>query len=163
MEHHGEAPTYLCLITSRNPKNMVFTVNAVNMLRKACPNLEIQHLVVPRSQGDAEEVTMYKALGGFPRVHTLHIIPDASHFYHWTHWYRDYFPTQGNVFELQPELLRFDEFGVQFFPPPGSWRSLCNGNIRNALINSAWDEHLARSVSLLYRVESHFDQLSSKR
>jgi len=69
-----------------SPSTLVFSKERVREVQKRCPNLEMISLVVPRSWGDADEVDIYRALGGLRRLRRAalwmaDIVPDHKEQY----------------------------------------------------------------------------------
>lgn len=93
------------------------SLNRICALQQHCPDLEELNMTVPRSQGDAQEVAMYRALGTMRRLKRLKLDLDCS-------CPDDSSIVQGVDLELEGKL-RF---------------------IRNSLFNGAIDSALAQSI-----------------
>jgi hypothetical protein len=139
IEHHGKSLRRLWLETDREINRFVFNSYQVEKIRQHCPMLEDLMLnPIPRSKGDAQEVAIYKTLGAVSKLQRLTLTLNTS-----------------NVSLIQegediPEDPSFDEFHQQFQVIP-SYRDSYNyqlryGHVRDALINSALDETLARAI-----------------
>jgi hypothetical protein len=95
-----------------------FVDGYINDLCKACPNLRGLQLSLRRTHGDEQEVSSYQALGSFPRLERLTLLLDGEDL---------------NILEA------YDEEGE---------KELQAQRMRSALINSAIDANLARSIFL---------------
>ncbi|KAE8348532.1 hypothetical protein BDV28DRAFT_88013 [Aspergillus coremiiformis] len=129
----------------------------IRQLGKHCPLLESLELMIPRSQGDATEVALYRALGTIPRLKYLYVALDVSDA---SLGRREddtttLFPTSPNrspnrdfhAASKPPSEPLFDEFGNQLSAQDlgGIYRSR-NGHVQRLLRNSAIDSRLARSI-----------------
>lgn len=95
------------------------------LIQTHCPNLEVLALPMLRSQGDAHEVSLYHNFGRMPKLRKLYLsLYGAQSFY----WVYDWSAVQ--EFERIVESNDKDEMK----------------NIRNAFIDFAIDERLARSI-----------------
>ncbi len=93
---------------------------------------------MPRSKDDAGEVAIYKALGSLSKLQSMFLTLDASDC--------GIFMDDDDDDET-PNDSSFDNFDQQFFDDPrGSYRKPRNGHVRDAFINSALDETLARAI-----------------
>lgn len=95
-------------------------------LQKTCPQVEELALCIMRSQGDANEVAIYHALGGFRHVRKMHLA----------------------VYCPQPFSARFES--IVEFEDFYTGMQVADEDTRvvldNTLINFAFDETLARSI-----------------
>lgn len=116
---HGSALRELRLVPSSYSSGLYGLLvegNSVNEIKRSCPLLEILELTVAWSHGAAGEVSIFKALGSFPRLKELSL----------------------RLFVKQPA-----EFRPGFRPPPGG---VPDRVLRNYLINVALDEDLVRAI-----------------
>ncbi|CRJ82119.1 hypothetical protein BN1708_008999 [Verticillium longisporum] len=98
----------------------------VEQLAELCPSIEELALPIWRSQGDANEVAMYTALGRLGRLRRLSLLLMV-----WV-------PTPG--LPLPPSYNEFESQELSCLAP---YRV---GHLRDAFINAAMDEKLARSI-----------------
>jgi hypothetical protein len=93
---------------------------------------------IPRSKGDVQEVAIYKTVGAIPKLQRLSLTLDSSNLS--LIW-------EGEDILKDPS---FDEFHQKFQVATSGTSSVPYqsryGHIRNALINSALDETLARGI-----------------
>jgi len=139
-EYHGATLRRLWLSPSGtlNRLVIVITQREVEQIAEHCPLLEDLSLTVPRSKGDAGEVAIYKALGSLPKLQRLFLTLDASDCA---------ILLDGDEDDETPNDPTFDNFDQQFFDDPrSSYRKPRNGHVRDAFINSALDEALARAI-----------------
>ncbi|KAB8216597.1 hypothetical protein BDV33DRAFT_207246 [Aspergillus novoparasiticus] len=126
-------------------------------LGKYCPLLESLDLMIPRSQGVATEVGLYRAIGTIPRLKYLHLHLDISDVSLGTtqdnvttdtsqQFRRDFNPIRNTNIKPPSEPL-FDELGNEFSIKDlgGVYRSR-NGHVQRLFRNSAMDSHLACSI-----------------
>ncbi|GAB1209174.1 hypothetical protein APSETT445_007941 [Aspergillus pseudonomiae] len=135
------------------------TERDILQLGEHCPLLESLDLTIPRSQGDATEVALYKAIGTIPRLKYLHLHLDISDATLGTsqdnmaratdteqefHRGRNPIP---NTPTKPPSEPSFDKFGNKFSVKDlgGCYRSR-NGHIQRLFRNSAVDSNLACSI-----------------
>lgn len=112
-----------------------------------CLLLEELVIPIPRSRGDTAEVMRYRAIGSIPRLQRLKLFLDASDVTAGAEGeeesdsdeFADYPPSANN-----PSWCEFDQQITEF--QIGTYKYLRNGHIRDALINSALDETLARTI-----------------
>ncbi|KFY95394.1 hypothetical protein V500_02786 [Pseudogymnoascus sp. VKM F-4518 (FW-2643)] len=137
--HHGSSLHKLLL--SRQQVTGDRLQRHIADIREYCPLLEDLSLSIPRSRGDATEVAAYKTLGSIPRLQRLSLGLDASDF---AVLYED--DDNDDEEPTIPNDPTFDEFDQEFFTESfgAYYRKPRNGHIRDALINSALDEPLAR-------------------
>ncbi|EEP78167.1 predicted protein [Uncinocarpus reesii 1704] len=107
----------------------VLTAGRIGELMKRCPLLKEATLLVPRTQGDTEEVNIYRMLGSIARLTNITLHLDSSD-------YSD--PRLHNRFSVP---LEYDP-DLQAMVHPEEIKS----QARRALINAAVDEPLARSI-----------------
>ncbi len=137
--HHGAALRRLCLSPLAFLNRLVITQREVERIAEHCPLLEDLSLNVPRSKGDAGEVAIYTALGSLSKVQSMFITLDASD--------RATFMDGDEDDAETPNDPSFDDLDQQFFDgPSSSYRKPRNGHVRDAFINSALDETLARAI-----------------
>jgi hypothetical protein len=154
LRYHGEQLQVLHLLQTSRAKQVVFKLQEILDIKTLCPQLNELSIKIPRSRGDANEVAIYKALGSFPKLDTLHLTLDCS----------NYFPVtiadDGTANEeiVLPNDPSFDELDQQIIsrpiPYPGPtgpngaelYLDIRRGHVRDALINSALDGVLARAI-----------------
>lgn len=111
--------------------------------------LEDLALTLCRSKGDAAEVASYRALGSIRNLQYISLVLDASnHAILSEDALADFDDEDDNAeYPETPNDSSFDNFDQQFFTRSYmSWRDPRNGHIRDAFINSAVDETLARAI-----------------
>lgn len=141
LEYHGALLRKLGLSPSGTVNRLVITEREVERIAGYCPLLEDLSLTVPRSKGDAGEVAIYKALGSLSKLQSLSLTLDASDCAILMDGEED------EELDETPNDPSFDDFDQQFFNGPrGSYRKPRNGHVRDAFINSALDEILARAI-----------------
>jgi hypothetical protein len=116
---------------------------------KNCPQIEELTIKVRRSRGNDMEVASYKTLGALPRLQNLWLILDASNRALGTDYPdEDYESDDARYEEQVPNDSRFDEADKKMLPdiylPNGI--GIRRGFIRDAFVNMAVDEYLARSI-----------------
>ncbi|KAE8379381.1 hypothetical protein BDV26DRAFT_303725 [Aspergillus bertholletiae] len=141
------------------------TGHDILQIGRHCPLLESLHLMIPRSQGDATEAALYRALGTIPRLKYLHLhldvsdaslggsqeivaAPSRTEFDHeFRREPRRNINSALTVTSKPPSEASFDEFGNEFTVPDlgGFYRSR-NGHVQRLFRNSAIDATLACSI-----------------
>lgn len=143
--HHG---SYLRKLSISPCVDQRLTNEDVSLITENCPQLETLAITIPRSRGDATEVTFYRALSFLPRLQYLDLTLDAS----------------------DPAVLIYDDAVEAFNPddpdgpePPNDpafddfdqdicegtkqrYRFPRNGHVVHALVNGALDEPLACAI-----------------
>lgn len=119
-----------------------FTLEELEQVTKTCPFLEKLTIKIKRSKGDAQEVAQYRAIGALPRLRHLYLDLDASDL---ELLQRPETPKEN--FEARNDPT-FNDFDQQYCKDMlyGHGRHPRNGDLRNAFINSALDENLARGI-----------------
>ncbi|OGM41977.1 NCS1 allantoate transporter [Aspergillus bombycis] len=133
------------------------TERDILQLGEHCPLLESLDLMIPRSQGDATEVALYKAIGTLPHLKYLHLHLDISDASLGTsqdnmvtdpeqEFRRDRNPLP-NRNTKPPSEPSFDEFGneISIKDLGGCYRSR-NGHVQRLFRNCAIDSSLASSA-----------------
>lgn len=146
LERHGKSLRRLWLETSQEYDRFVFNAKEVNKIQQNCPTLEDLILKpIPRSKGDAQETAIYKSLGAIPKLQRLTLTLDSSNFrvLEGAEFINDDDPNAED-YEI-PNDPSFDEFHQQFAYDGRGYQPR-KGHIRDALINSALDETLARAI-----------------
>ncbi|GIJ81688.1 hypothetical protein Asppvi_000188 [Aspergillus pseudoviridinutans] len=120
-----------------------FTEHDILQLGRYCPLLEKMSIPIRRTQGDAREVALYKALGTIRNMKFLDLALDVSD------------PTlyQEHA-SIDPD---WDDFDIEFSEEDlgGIIRS-CNGHLRKLLVNTLIDEPLASSIfEVISTAKSH--------
>ncbi|KAB8269306.1 hypothetical protein BDV30DRAFT_251438 [Aspergillus minisclerotigenes] len=130
------------------------TEHDILQLGKHCPLLESLDLMIPRSQGDATEIALYKAMGTIPRLRYLHLnldVSDASLGRSQDNletdidqeFRRDINPVRSTN-NKPPSEPSFDEFGNNFsIKDLGGFYRSRNGHVQRLFRNSAIDSSLA--------------------
>ncbi|PIG87314.1 hypothetical protein AARAC_010438 [Aspergillus arachidicola] len=133
------------------------TESDIFQLGKHCPLLESLDLMIPRSQGDAAEIALYRAIGTIPRLRYLHLHLDISDASLGTtqdnvttdtnqEFRRDFNPIRNTNIKPPSEPL-FDELGNEFsIKDLGGFYRSRNGHVQRLFRNSAIDSHLACSI-----------------
>lgn len=135
MERHGRTVRKLYLEPDASADLVVLSPSEISRIRHGCLMLEHLTLSIPRTKGNAQEVAIYKALGTLPKLQSISLTLDAS--------YSDPSASQQET----PVNPCFDPFDQAFFDDrAGVLRRVRNGYIREAFINSALDEKLARAI-----------------
>ncbi|KAI1841126.1 hypothetical protein JX266_012661 [Neoarthrinium moseri] len=119
--------------TTRCDRPTVFTRDDVIQLQASCPVLEELAMPIKRYKGGKPEVEIYRALGKMKWLTTLFLNLDCSN----TSVLLDGDET--------PNDPSFDSY-MQEFWGSGLQRRPRNGHVRDALVNSAVDERLARAI-----------------
>lgn len=116
------------------PHTKAFSFVDVMTIRDHCPLLEELHLRVQRFYSDRRETKCYKALSTFPRLVNLSLELDCSN------------PAARDL--PPPEKIGKTKFDQQVFEKylDREGNVVCNVHVRDALINAAIDENLARSI-----------------
>jgi hypothetical protein len=114
-----------------------------------CQQIEELSIKVRRSLGDDREIALYKTLGALPSLQTLWILLDASNRALGTDYPDEEYESDDARYEEQvPNDSRFDEEDKKMLPgihlPNGM--GIRKGFIRDAFVNMALDENLARSI-----------------
>ncbi|BAE54956.1 hypothetical protein BDV35DRAFT_407155 [Aspergillus flavus] len=133
------------------------TERDILQLGKHCPLLESLDLVIPRSQGDATEIALYKAIGTIPRLRYLHLHLDVSDASlgrsqdnletDMNQEFRHDFNLVRNINTKPPSEPSFDEFGNNFsIKDLGGFYRSRNGHVQRLFRNSAIDPNLACSI-----------------
>jgi hypothetical protein len=147
LEHHGSSLRQLSLSPPAGDKSL--SGEDITKIGIHCPLLEDLVLTVHRSKGDATEVGCYKALGSIRKLEYLSLNLDASNqALLWRDTMSGFNSLDDNdEYPEAPNDPSFDKFDQQFFKRRYvSWRDPRNGHIRDAFINSAVDETLARAI-----------------
>lgn len=113
-------------------ESMILDPTNIFTFAKSCPLVRELHLVIKRSKGDSHETACYRALGEFPSLEKLALELDCSM----------PFPRPSSV-EMMDQPL--DEFDKQVYCCTGG-HNILNVHLREAFINAAVDEKLARSI-----------------
>jgi hypothetical protein len=134
LERHGSTLRELLLKQYEHepygsPRQAMVLTNAdIEYIRNSCPLLEDLKLSIKRSKSDWRETQCYEALGTFASLTKLGLQLDCS-----------------NLREPGSPSADEDSFDRQLYTQ-GRIPPLYNAHIRDALINSAVDEALARSI-----------------
>lgn len=139
LEHHGSRLYELFLSPSTG---VTATLEDLKDVARYCPLLENLSIKIKRSKGDVQEVAIYKTIGALPRLQHLYLDLDASD------W---------NLLPAHDSLRKsfvtrndptFDAFDQQYCDQFFEYSSQCprNGHLKDAFINSALDDELARSI-----------------
>ncbi|RJE21431.1 hypothetical protein PHISCL_06234 [Aspergillus sclerotialis] len=112
-----------------------------------CPLLEDLIIPIPRSRGHTTEVMLYRALGSISGLQRLKLYLDASDVTAGAEDEDESDSDENADYPLSannPSWSEFDQQITEF--QLGTYKYLRNGHIRDALINSALDENLARAI-----------------
>lgn len=115
----------------------------IHQLANICPNLEELNVIIKRSRGNAEEVSLYRAIGRLRRLQYLTLGLDAAP--PGLDSTIEYFDPNGEMISngtaIEPWFDAEDARTVD-----GPLRPYRRGHIYDALVNSAIDSGLARSI-----------------
>lgn len=147
--HHSELQGLQLDITAFHITNIILRDREIEMIRDTCLKLQDLTVTIARS-GDVHELAVYQALGSMKTLRHLSIRLDASSL--GVGWIADddleaesY--DSSNYDSETPNDDSFDQFQAELFPARiGNGRKIRNGHVMNALIKSAFDEPLARSI-----------------
>ncbi|KAI9932454.1 hypothetical protein MW887_008695 [Aspergillus wentii] len=140
LEHHGPELRKLSLSVCPTDRLTCFQIARIVDF---CPVLEDLELTIPRCRSDITEYTMYKLIGSLECLQRASLTLDASNY--------DVLWNDGPA--ETPTDETFDEFDKQFCTVNSALtRHPRNGHVRDAIINSAVDQHLASDI---------FDAISS--
>ncbi|ROV91181.1 hypothetical protein VSDG_07872 [Cytospora chrysosperma] len=136
LSKHGFALKKLSLCPSENPHAqvrqhipMIFTKEHIMHIQAQCPLLQDLAVPVKRTKSDGIEAEMYKAFGKIERLQSLYLTLDCS----------DWRVTRDSTLTDDPS---FDEDDRRLFAA-SHWK---RGYLREAFMNCAVDESLARSI-----------------
>lgn len=83
LHRHGETLRKLQFIPARQHwmqvEPYVISHRCIQALQKRCPNLREVELLTPRTKGDEQEVSIYRALGTLPRLTRASLLLDCSY------------------------------------------------------------------------------------
>jgi hypothetical protein len=147
LDHHGSGLRELWLSPLEGGDRLL--QGDIAQIAGHCPLLEDLAITLHRSRGDATEVATYKTLGSLQKLQHLLLTLDASDFAVLSEDEDDNDDDLNAIGEGPdtPNDPSFDEFEQQYFKGPfGTYRYPRNGHIRDAFINSALDETLARAI-----------------
>ena len=121
----------------------------IHVLGDRCPLLQELAIPVLRTQGDVEELKVYKALGSLKNLQhldlTYQVTPVTFH----------QFPRESiysgstnnlSILNTPPKNVLWDDFENEFIYLDGSRFSLSNGHVRSVIIDSVIDEKLISAV-----------------
>ncbi|KAE8829543.1 hypothetical protein PTNB73_06490 [Pyrenophora teres f. teres] len=137
--HHGPTLKKLNLEPSEATSNtrvrrevpMVFTEDQILQIQALCPVLEKLAITIMRNKSSASEAAIYKRFGKMKNLQSLFLILDCAN------WRSGRDPTYNDTrFEGEDREVVWDHSGI----------IVKRGNIGEALINSAVNERLARSI-----------------
>ncbi|KFY29855.1 hypothetical protein V494_08427 [Pseudogymnoascus sp. VKM F-4513 (FW-928)] len=126
--HHGSSLHKLNLSRQRIAADNVLQ-RFLEDIRDYCPLLEDLYLSIPRSKGDAAEVTLYKTLGSIPQLQRLSLYLEAS--------YISEDCTNDDYLEYEEPIVPVN---------PTDYYIRRNNHTQDVLINSAVDEPLVRDI-----------------
>lgn len=137
LERHGSALRELML----DPYGIKFMDLDISSFGESCPLVEELHLPVKRTKSDRRETRCYEAIGKFPSLEKLFLRLECSDMWRQDLPSADEYEEELDNFHRQPTIPRNSRvFGMNNEEP------LLNFHVRDALINSAVDEQLARSI-----------------
>lgn len=141
-DRHGSR---LCELLISPCMDQRLTSEDVSLITENCPQLENLTITIPRSRGDAAEVTFYRALSSLPRLQYLDLTLDASDpaVLIYDDAVEAFDPDDPDGPE-PPNDPVFDDFDQDTCGGTKQWyRFPRNGHVRYALTNGALDEPLA--------------------
>lgn len=127
-------------------RHFVIREEQIQQIAKGCPLLEDLTIKIPRTQGDADEMAIYRALGSMPTVQNLYLTLDCSMTF-FSNTDLDYLPEDDDYEARVPTESHFDAYDRRIVPmtmPNGI--GIRRGHIRDTFVNSALDESLACSI-----------------
>ncbi|KAF2472671.1 uncharacterized protein BDR25DRAFT_324040 [Lindgomyces ingoldianus] len=135
--HHGPTLKKLSLEPSESMSNtrvrreitMEFTEDRMLQIQALCPVLEKLAITVMRDKSSASETAIYKCFGKMESLRSLFLTLDCAN------WRAGRDPTYDPRFEGEDQEVACNHSSI-----------IKKGNVREALINSAVDEGLARSI-----------------
>jgi hypothetical protein len=153
-ERHGASLQKLHLMARPSFNNMdfsfryfIFKEEHIEQISKSCTQVEELTIKIPRSQGDASEVAIYKAFAAMSKLHDLYLILDCSITF-LSGEDADYDVDDPDYEARVPSESYFDDIDRQIIPlsMPNNSIGIRRGYIRETYINSALDESLACSI-----------------
>lgn len=124
LEVHGSTLLRLSLLPQEHfSRPTIYTSSDAFDLIAGCPQLDYLDVSIARLRGNREEVAVYRQLGSHLRLQSIHLYLDCT------------------VDLLNTRL----EDGLDKMPWNGH-EYLCNGHIRNSMINCAFDVQLATAI-----------------
>lgn len=135
LRYHRASLRKLCLSPFGRLNQISITPQEIAQIRESCPPLEILSLTIPRSRGDAEGVTVYRAHGTLSGAQKRSLTLDA-------------FESSAALTNDIDDEYEFDEFDRKLSGnrSPPSFPFLRNGHFRLAFTNRALGENLARAI-----------------
>ncbi|RAO68449.1 uncharacterized protein BHQ10_004461 [Talaromyces amestolkiae] len=139
LEHHGSRLYELSISPSTG---VTATLEDLKHVARYCPLLEKLTIKIKRSKGDVQEVASYKTIGALPRLQHLYLDLDASDL--------NLLPARDSlrknfVTRNDPTFDAFDkQYCDQYFDY--SLQRPRNGHLKDAFVNGALDNELARSI-----------------
>ncbi|KAI5193498.1 hypothetical protein E4T38_09950 [Aureobasidium subglaciale] len=126
------------------------SLEVLSELKKSCSGLEDLAISVRRSRGNKTEIDAYRLLGSLQNLRFLSLNLDASDMsvlWIYETAERDEYVRSG-IWPPPPDDPSFNDFDREIYPRPFINHSpgIRNGHIRDAFINSALDEPLARAI-----------------
>lgn len=112
---------------------MEFTKDRILQIQAQCPILEELAIPVMRDKSSASETEIYKCFGKMKSLRSLFLTLDCAN------WRIGRDPTYDAQFDREDQELAWSDLN-------NVERGIKRGNVREALINSAVDEALARSI-----------------
>lgn len=158
IKHHGSVLRKLSLLPSKEytayhtswSDYYLPILTMLPELRQCCPQLEYLAISIRRSRGSSAEVQAYRTLGSLPKLRHLALTLDASDYsVLWSYEaLKNYNRRMTGIWPLPPNDLSFDDFDQQIYPETfiNNGPRVRNGHIRDAFINCAIDECLARAI-----------------
>lgn len=152
---HGPRLQRLWLLPCRGE---TVPLETIRHLSEHCPVLEELSTRIRRSRGDFQEVSKYKAIGALPRLKRLFLKLDASDLFLLDGYdYGDL--VEGRELPVTRNDASFNSFDQQYSECTffHDYLRPRNGHIRDAFINAALDENLARSIFRTIRSGNNTD------
>jgi len=158
IKHHGSMLQNLSLLPSKEytayheswSGYYLPTSTMLQELRECCPQLEYLAISIRRSRGSSAEVQAYRTLGSLPKLRHLALTLDASDYsvlWSFEAINNDNRSMTGS-WPPPPDDSSFNDFDQQIYPETFIYNGprVRNGHIRDAFINCAIDEWLARAI-----------------
>lgn len=145
LRRHGSSLRRLWFPPPEEKSAVFFNAQRMAELQHACLILEDLDMPIPRSQGDAAEVRMYRSLGQLSRLKRLSLTLDCEDVT---------LDLRAQNFDPTPAPTDSDDFDMEFLDTPGiqgvysagEGRKPRRGHLRQAMTNAALDKTLALSI-----------------
>jgi hypothetical protein len=150
LAHHGKSLKRLHLMPSQRYGQFGLSLKELEQTTRCCPMVNELAIKIRRSLGDDLEMASYKLLGTLSRLQSLHLVLDASKCALGSEEINNgYEPGEPGHEYIVPNDSRFDKKDQEILPDirlrPLNI-GIRRGFVRDAFINWALDESLARSI-----------------